>query len=64
MYPRRSFSDTANVDELVRTMTPRQMVWHLGEAFLTALGERAASSKETLPRFQITSTSRRAARAV
>jgi len=62
MYPRRSLTDQANVDELVRriaaltpdrprqwgTMTSHQMVCHLSDAFLTALGERAASSKATL----------------
>jgi Protein of unknown function (DUF1569) len=62
MYPRRSLIDQANVDELVRriaaltpdrprqwgTMTSHQMVCHLSDAFLTALGERAASSKATL----------------
>jgi hypothetical protein len=62
MNPHRSLGDAANVDELVRriatltadrprqwgTMTPHQMVCHLADAFLTALGERAASSKATL----------------
>jgi hypothetical protein len=62
MYPRRSLTDEANLDELVRRiasltpdrprqwgkMTSHQMVCHLGDAFLTALGERAASSKATL----------------
>ena len=29
-------------------MTSHEMVCHLGDAFLTVLGERAAASKETL----------------
>jgi len=62
MYPHRSLRESANVDELVRrlatltpdsrrqwgTMTSHQMVCHLSDAFLTVLGERAASSKETM----------------
>ena len=62
MYPHRSLREPANVDELARrlgtlrpdsprqwgTMTSHQMVCHLSDAFLTVLGERAASSKETL----------------
>ena len=62
MYPHRSLRESANVDELVRrlatlkaesprqwgTMTSHQMVCHLSDAFLTVLGERPASSKETL----------------
>ena len=61
MYPYRSLRDHANVDELVQrlsklaadsprhwgTMTAHQMVCHLSDAFLTVLGERPASSKET-----------------
>ncbi|HET9833739.1 MAG TPA: DUF1569 domain-containing protein [Vicinamibacterales bacterium] len=61
MYPHRSLRDHANVDELVQrlsklaadsprhwgTMTAHQMVCHLSDAFLTVLGERQASSKET-----------------
>jgi hypothetical protein len=62
MYPHRSLKDTANVDEVTRriaqlrpdsrrqwgTMSPHGMLCHLGDAFLTVLGERPASSKETL----------------
>ena len=61
MYPHRSLRDSANVDELVQrlgklapdsprrwgTMTVHQMVCHLSDSFLTVLGERPASSKET-----------------
>ena len=61
MYPHRSLRDPANVDELVQrleklapdsqrrwgTMTAHQMVCHLSDSFLTVLGERPASSKET-----------------
>lgn len=61
MYPHRSLRDHANVDDLVRrlgklaadsprqwgTMTPHQMVCHLSDSFLTVLGDRPATSKET-----------------
>lgn len=61
MYPHRSLRDHARVDELIQRlgnlaadsprqwgkMTPHQMVCHLSDSFLTVLGERAASSKET-----------------
>jgi hypothetical protein len=62
MYPHRSLKDSANVEELIRriallqpdsprqwgTMSPHGMLCHLGDSFLTVLGERPASSKETL----------------
>jgi uncharacterized protein DUF1569 len=61
VYPHRSLRDHANVDELVQrlsklgpdsprrwgTMTAHQMVCHLSDSFLTVLGERQASSKES-----------------
>jgi hypothetical protein len=61
MYPHKSLRDHANVDELVQrlgkvmadsprrwgTMTAHQMLCHLSDSFLTVLGDRAASSKET-----------------
>ena len=61
MYPHRSLRDHANADELVHrlgkltadsprqwgTMTAHQMVCHLSDSFLTVLGERKSSSKET-----------------
>jgi hypothetical protein len=61
MYPHRSLRESSNVDDLARrlaaltadsprqwgTMTVHQMVCHLSDSFLTVLGERAASSKET-----------------
>src|SRR3954471_13513328 len=62
MYPHRSLTDGANVDEIINRiarlqpdsrrqwgkMTPHGMLCHLSDAFLTVLGERAASSKETV----------------
>ena len=61
MPPYRTLNTSANVDEIARrlgrleptsarqwgTMTPHEMVCHLGDSFSAVLGERAASSKET-----------------
>jgi hypothetical protein len=61
MPPYRTFNTAANVDEIARrlaqlqatssrqwgTMTPHEMVCHLGDSFSAVLGERPASSKET-----------------
>jgi len=61
MRPRRSLNNAANVDELRRrlarlepasarqwgTMTPHEMLCHLGDSFLAVLGDRPASSNET-----------------
>lgn len=61
MYPHRSLRDPGNVDELLQrlarlspdstrrwgTMTPNEMLCHLGDSFLAVMGDRAASSKET-----------------
>ena len=61
MPPYRTFNAAANVDEIARrlgqlhaassrqwgTMTPHEMVCHLGDSFSAVLGERPASSKET-----------------
>src|SRR2546423_7752954 len=62
MYPHRSLRDAANVDEVIHrlgrvrhdsprrwgTMSPHGMFCHLGDSFLTVLGERPAASKDTL----------------
>ena len=61
MPPLRSLNSASNVDELVLrlgrvqpvsvrqwgTMTPHEMLCHIGDSFSAMLGERAASSKET-----------------
>jgi hypothetical protein len=61
VHPHRSLEGAANIDELLirlgrlasdsprqwGTMTPHEMVCHLGDSFLAVLGERPASSKET-----------------
>jgi hypothetical protein len=61
MRPYRSLNTAANVDELVArlgkvqptstrqwgTMTPHEMLCHLGDSFQAVLGERQASSNET-----------------
>ena len=61
MRPYRSLTAAANVDELVRrlgqlqpastrqwgTMTPHEMLCHLGDSFSAMLGERVASPNET-----------------
>src|SRR5262245_63986723 len=61
MRPYRSLVDPANLDELVRrlgqlqlssarqwgTMTPHEMVCHLGDSFQSLLGERHASAVDT-----------------
>src|SRR5262245_5071515 len=61
MRPYRSLTDPANVDELLRrlaevrpisprqwgTMTPHEMVCHLGDSFQSVLGERRASAVDT-----------------
>jgi hypothetical protein len=61
MRPYRSLDAAAHVDELVLrlgqlqqtsgrrwgTMTPHEMLCHLGDSFSAVLGERQASSKET-----------------
>jgi hypothetical protein len=60
MYPHKSLKDVSNVDDLVGrlsrlsaesprqwgTMTPHQMVCHLGDSFQAVLGERQVTSKE------------------
>ena len=62
MRPHRSLAVPANVDELISrigrldpacarqwgTMTPHEMLCHLADSFLAVLGERPASSAETL----------------
>jgi hypothetical protein len=62
MYPHRSLKDNANVDEVMGrlgclrpdsprkwgSMSPHGMLCHLADSFLTVLGERPASSKETV----------------
>jgi uncharacterized protein DUF1569 len=61
MPPYRTLNTAANVDDLARrlgqlqptstrqwgTMTPHEMVCHLGDSFSAVLGERMASSNET-----------------
>jgi hypothetical protein len=61
MRPRRSLEQPANVDEVLGrlslvapdsrrqwgTMTPDEMLCHLGDSFEAVLGERRASSAET-----------------
>jgi hypothetical protein len=61
MRPYKSLNAAASVDELVRrlgqlqpastrqwgTMTPHEMLCHLGDSFQAVLGERQASSQET-----------------
>lgn len=61
MRPHRSLAVAVNFDELLTrlgrlspesrrqwgTMTPHEMVCHLGDSFLAVLGDRPASSKET-----------------
>jgi hypothetical protein len=61
MRPYRSLDTAGNVDELALrlnqlrstssrkwgTMTPHEMLCHLGDSFEAVLGERTASSKET-----------------
>jgi hypothetical protein len=61
MRPHRSLDQPANVDAVLGrlscvapdsqrqwgTMTPHEMLCHLGDSFEAVLGERAASSKET-----------------
>jgi hypothetical protein len=61
MRPYRSLRDPANVDELTRrlallqpasprqwgTLTPHEMLCHLGDSFAAVLGERAAAASDT-----------------
>ena len=61
MRPHLSLNDPANVDDLLRrlarveatsarqwgTMTPHEMVCHLGDSFAAVMGERTVSSHET-----------------
>ncbi len=62
MYPRRSLAQASTVDELIGrlscldpdsarkwgTLSPHEMLCHLGDSFEAVLGERKASPKETL----------------
>lgn len=61
MRPHRSLNDITNTDDLIRRigrleptsargwgkMTPHGMLCHLGDSFLSVLGERPATSTET-----------------